>query len=398
LGLVARAFALAAIASAPIALYASPAMARPFMQSSQKVALIPSNAPAPSAGPDGIMPTSSYVRGRPSDSFGKFSFSNVGLNQISTASLSQYDTVALIQVNTSLLSPAAKAALAAFVANGGKLVIHDADETKSNDYSFLLPGSYSTKDGSGCNACGAQSGTSKIVTNTGLISSNPADSSYVNLAQMGKYSDAVGDANLLVSDDPRWFALATGTNAHSESGAQLAYADNNGRIIFNGFDTDSIQSSPTDPPRCAGQPNYKCPAGVPSVDWLAQMWYSELNQSWGTPAAGSGGGKPGSTALPKTKPVSSIGKHVTASQAGLPSSKACVAKRRMFLILRRLGAHGWGVQQVNVYVNGRRVLRMNRLRNVTLRHLPKKGKFTLKILASTNRGYHLVSQVRYHAC
>ena len=100
------------------------------------------------------------------------------------------------------LSAAAKAALAQFVANGGKLIIHDSDETTGNDYSWLLPGPYSSRIGASCTNCGLTSGTSKITQDSALMSANPADTSYVNLAELAKYTDALGDANLFVSDVP----------------------------------------------------------------------------------------------------------------------------------------------------------------------------------------------------
>ena len=260
----------------------TPATAATFMQSSVNVALIPSNAPPSSPGGLGVMPISSFVTGRPTDSFEKFSFKYVALNNITPATLASFDTVALIQVHTSDLSSAAKAALAQFVANGGKLLIHDSDEASLNDYSWLLPGPYSTKIGAGCNACGQALGTANIVENSGLISANPADPTYVSIPELLKYTDAVGDANLLVSDDPRWFASASGANAAKEAGAQVAYASNNGLIIYNGFDTDMIKPLASGPWLCVNAKNDVCPPNAhPSVDWLAEMWYAELNKSWG---------------------------------------------------------------------------------------------------------------------
>ena len=399
-GLVFHAAAVAAILCAPVAAVAAPPAIASATRSSSKVALIPSNGPVPPDGPDGIMPTSSYVAGRPSESFDKFSFHNVGLNQITSATLSQYDTVALIQVRPSQLTAAAKAALAKFVADSGKLIIHDADETSGNDYSWLLPGSYTTQVGAGCVNCGLSKGTSTITENTGLISANPSDPTYVNMSELGQYTDALGDANLLVTNDPHWFAAAKGMNGLNEAGAQLAYAQNNGLIIYNGFDTDTILPSPTSPWRCSGAPNYQCQGNNhESADWLAQMWYAELDKSWGSNS---------SSGLPQSNPVSSIGTTIPPSQAGLPTptpSKgkgpiACVAKSRMTLTLTRL-AHlkHHTVVQVDVYVNGRHVLRENgRLHNVVLQRLPRHKNVTVKIVATTKRRYHLISSVRYRAC
>jgi hypothetical protein len=143
--------------------------------------------------------------------------------------------------------------------------------------------------------------------------------------------------------------------------------------------------------------NNVCPANAhPSVDWLAQMWYAELNLSWGpstNPQSPPNG-------LPQTKPVSSIGTPLPPGQAGLPSNRACVAKRKLFLRLRNLAHHHRKVVRVDVYGNGRRVLRERgrRLRNVTLTRLPKTGNVVVRIVATTKRRYHIISTVRYRAC
>jgi hypothetical protein len=401
-GLMRRAAAATAILCASVAAATAPAAGAVSMQSSSKVALIPSNGPVPPAGlngQDGIMPTSSYVSGRASESFDKFSFHNVGLSQITSANLSQYDTVALIQVKTSQLTAAAKSALAKFVADGGKLIIHDADETSGNDYSWLLSGSYTTQVGGSCNNCGRSSGTSTITENSGLISANPSDPTYVNISELAQYTDALGDANLLVTNDPGWFAAAQGTNGLNESGAQIAYAQNNGLIIYNGFDTDMIKPTATSPWRCTGTPNYQCQGNNhPSVDWLAQMWYDELSKSWG-----SGG----SAGLPQSTPASSIGTTIPPSDAGLPTPgtgpgsrpTACVARARMTLHLSQLKRKHRSVVQVDVYVNGRHVLReKGRIHDVVLKRLPRHKYVTVKIVATTKRRYHLISSVRYRAC
>jgi hypothetical protein len=379
---------------------AGPASAVTPMQSSQQVALIPSNDPRNPPGTiGGVMPISTYVDGHPSESFDNFHFHFLALNNITPTSLASYDTVALIQVHTSELTSSAKAALAQFVANGGKLIIHDSDETSLNDYSWLLPGNYSTKIGAGCNGCGTTSGTSNIKESSGLISANPSDPSYVSIPELIKYTDAVGDANLLVSDDPRWFAVASGTNANGESGAQVAYASNGGLIIYNGFDTDFIKAKATDPWTCVKQPNDVCSGNNhESVDWLAQLWYAELAKSWGSTTA------QGPNGLPQTTPVSSIGTSLPPSQAGLPSNRSCIAKRKLFLRLQnlsaRLSTRHRKVVQIDVYVNGVRVVREKgrHMHNVTLRKLPKNRNVVVKVVATTNRRYHYISSTRYHAC
>jgi hypothetical protein len=402
---------VATVAAFALAVSATPALATTFVHNaSQKVALIPQAGPVPSAGP-GMMPTSSYVTGRPSESFNRFQFSNLPVNQITPANLSKFDTVALIQVRSVSLSTRARAALARFVAGGGKLLIHDSDETSRNDYTWLLPGGLTTQIGLGCIGCGSASGTATVLANSSLISANPADPSYVNFPDLAKFTDALGDSNLFVSTNPRWIPLSKGTNARNESGANLAYAsNNNGLIVYNGFDTDFIKTSASDPFLC-NNPNtgYKCPkppAAQPTVDYLAQMWYSELAQGWGTPpnsGGGSGGGGTGGgggNGLPHPKPVVDIGTLIAASSAGLPSNRLCVANRTLLLALKRL-AHvpHRRIVQADVYVNRKHVLRERRhFTNKRIKHLPRHGKYTVRVIATTARGFHLIAQRRYRAC
>jgi hypothetical protein len=413
--MAARCVAAAGILTAAIALSASPAMA---LGASHNVAVIPSNQPNPVEGigpahPDGILPISTTVAGNPNESFDKFSFTNVAISQITSGELSKFDTAVLNQVRIRALPSSATTALAQFVADGGKLIIHDADGTNLNDYSWVL-GQGSTQVGAGCNngpSCGKQSGTATILANTALISANPADASYVNLSDMGAFTDAVGDSNLLTSSTPSWVAAVRGTNANNEQGAQLAYATHGkGLAVYNGFDTDMIMPTATSQWRCVGSPDtqYFCPAGAPheQVDWLAQMWYNELSLS-ATPTTA-----PGQTPTP----VSTIGTPVPPSKAGLPPANSCLAKQSVFLRLLNLVRHHRNLVRIDVYVNGRhrlresvrkvhvkvhghrRLVKRGRWHNATLRNLPKTGKVVIKVVATTSRRYHLISKQTYQAC
>ena len=251
--------------------------------------------------------------------------------------------------------------------------------------------------GASCNECGLSSGTSTISVNTSLISANPADPSYVNIADMQHYTDAVGDSNLLTSLGQGWFAAAQGANAKAEQGAQVAYATpGSGLVVYNGFDTDMIMPTATSPWRCVmDAPTYLCPitpgAQHEQVDWVAQMWYNELNES--PQSAGPG--------LPATNPVSSIGTPVSPGAAGLPSNTKCLARRSVFLRLLRLVSHhnSKHIAQIDVFVNGRHRLReRGHWHNVTVRRLPNHGTYVIKIVATTRRHYHLISRQRYHGC
>jgi len=396
---VARVAAVATILGAAAAISASPAMA---LTASHSVALIPSNQPSPPEGfngQDGILPISTTVAGKPAESFGKFSFTNVALTQISASELAKFDTVVLNEVRVTALTAVDKTALSQFVANGGKLLIDDSDATHNNDYSWVVPGTGTTQVGAGCNNCGL---TAKvlptIVQNSGLISGNSSDPSYVNLADMNQYTDAVGDSNLLTSSTlgHGWFAAVTGQNAKGEAGAQIAFAtDGTGLVVYNGFDTDMVMPTATSPWRCVMDPqtHYDCPtAAHEQADWVAQIWYNELNESWGP--QGTGG-------LPTSTPVSSVGTPVTPGAAGLPSNTQCVARKSILLRLLRLVSHHnrKHIMRIDVFLNGRHRLKEHgHWHNVTLRRLPNHGTYVVKVVATTRRHYHLISRQRYHAC
>jgi len=221
------------------------ASAVPFRAASSEVALVPARGPVGII--DGQMPTSGTVSGVPAESFSRFTFTNVALSQIDSATLAHYDTAVLMQVQTSELGAAQKAAIVQFVTNGGELIIHDSDETAANDYSWLP---YPGMVGAGCRGCGSTSGTSKVVVNSNLISANPSDASYVDLAEMGRRTDAIGDANLFVSSDPHWLLGATVTNSNNETGSTVTYANDNGLMIYNGYDTDYVRPSSAGPWTC----------------------------------------------------------------------------------------------------------------------------------------------------
>ena len=60
-----------------VAMFVPSAMAATPMASSTNVGLIPAAGPVPPQGSQGVMPTASDVSGRPDESFGRFSFSDV---------------------------------------------------------------------------------------------------------------------------------------------------------------------------------------------------------------------------------------------------------------------------------------------------------------------------------
>jgi hypothetical protein len=121
-----------------------------------------------------------------------------------TEDLAGFDTVALVGIcdigSANFLGNAVwRDAIHGFVARGGKLLIWDS-ECQNTDYSqFVLP--FGTNNPG---ALGAQ-GTLGITEENSLSRSAPiTNPRFVDAILVGSGTDAVGDANVFVSQDSRW--------------------------------------------------------------------------------------------------------------------------------------------------------------------------------------------------
>lgn len=261
----------AAISMAFGAVLPGQALAAPH--TSSNVAIIEGSG----SGDVGVLPESGTVGGSPADSFDQFTFTELDQSQIDSATLSQYDTVVLNQVFTDELDAAQEQALSEFVTSGGKLIIHDADGTVANDYSWLpIPASAGTP----CQNCGNLDGVATVVESNSMVSGDPSSPAYIDVSELPGNTDAVGDANMLLSPVPGWFVDIHGQNDNNVGGAIHAYASDVGEIIYDGFDFDSIG---TDEPS--------------GNDWLSKLYFDELSQQWdpdglprSVPLSGGGGG------------------------------------------------------------------------------------------------------------
>jgi hypothetical protein len=154
------------------------------------------------------------------------------------------DTVVLEQVCDIKKSIRAdvKQALVAWVANGNKLIISDADSCGPNsvpDYSFL-PYSFATSNPGGRSAASAL----QILEQNFLVSPDSHDPAFFDepswrLKQNGNASNDLGDSNTVVQYDDHWCGALFGTNAIGGSGFVMAYAHyGRGVIIYDGIDRD----------------------------------------------------------------------------------------------------------------------------------------------------------------
>ena len=154
-----------------------------------------------------------------------------------------FDTVVLSQVCERLPS-AFKKALIAWVAQGHKLIIQDADSCgKGPDYGFL-PYRFAT---SNAGAQGAPSDTLIFVEENILASAQPKEASFLNvppwLASENGNRNELGDSNLITQYDSHWCGHLFTTNVKSENGFVEAYAHfGRGLIIYDGFDIDQKDS------------------------------------------------------------------------------------------------------------------------------------------------------------
>ncbi len=156
------------------------------------------------------------------------------------------------------LSAAQKTTLVDFVDAGGKLIIYDS-ECPTQDYSWLPYGFTTSNPG----AQGAQ-GTLTIVENNALSSDSSSDPKFIDASVLSSQTDAIGDMNVMTTQDAAWCLDMSGTNVTPVTGPVHTYARyGTGLLIYNGMDVDTLSSSTT-PNSTSGSGN------------LAKIWLQEL--------------------------------------------------------------------------------------------------------------------------
>jgi hypothetical protein len=212
----------------------------------------------------GTLPTTTTG---PTGSFTSFTFTNLAPVTVNAVTLAPFDTVLLnvassgMNCNINTLTASQKTDIVNFLNGGGKLIIYDS-ECSPQDYSWLPNPFATTNSASGFGG----SGTVNIVEDNFLGTDNSTDSHFINETTLGQNTDAVGDMNVLTTQDPDICLHMSGTNAANETGAtHVYYKSGSGLLIYNGFDID-FSSSATSPDSAA-------PAGN-----IAKIWLQELQQ------------------------------------------------------------------------------------------------------------------------
>lgn len=208
----------------------------------------------------------------PTGAFTDFTFTDVPVASVNATTLGVFDTVLLNVASTGMgcninnLSAAQKTDLVNFLNGGGKLIIYDS-ECPPQDYSWL-PHPFTT---SNPGALGG-TGTVNIVEDNFLGTDTTGDPHFIDEVLLGQQTDAVGDMNVLTTQDPSICLHMSGTNAAQQSGpTHVYYQSGSGLLIYNGFDVDFLDVTTA--------PDASTPSGN-----LAKIWLQELQQ----PRDGSG--------------------------------------------------------------------------------------------------------------
>lgn len=204
-----------------------------------------------------------------------FNFTPFPPGAVTSGSLASFDIAVLNMASSALacnaanLPTPAKAEIIAVAQAGKKVLIFDSECSVGGtglDYSWL-PYPFATANPG---ALGARGTLTIVEENT--LSTNAPGPYYINAGYLGSSTDAVGDMNVMTTQDPAWCVDMAGTNARGVTGAVHTYANfptgtDQGLFIYNGLDMDFLSFN-----RGTG------------TQELLKIWFNELLQ----PVAPSG--------------------------------------------------------------------------------------------------------------
>ena len=126
--------------------------------------------------------------------------------------------------------------------------------------------------------------------------------------------------------------------------------------------------------------------------WISVLLIAGLLLATAAAVLAAAGGSSSSNSAAKTQYCNG-----NCGGGGGPSAKHCVDRRRFVFTLHQ--PRGGRIVRVAVYVNGRRVRTIHRRRivRIALARLPL-GTFTVRLVATTNRGVRIHSSRRYSGC
>jgi len=167
-----------------------------------------------------------------------YHFTALSIAVFTPAALAGVDTVVLGYMCDlgKKIAPWQAQALLDFTQSGHKLIIDDADNCTSTDYSFL-PYQFRTSNP----GARAASGNNLILVEPSTLGDDTkASKQYVDLKPWFSWADnQIGDANTVFTKDPHWCGHLFGTNVLNVDGFMHMYAPfGQGLFIYNGFDKD----------------------------------------------------------------------------------------------------------------------------------------------------------------
>lgn len=215
----------------------------------------------------GCLPVAGYT------ALNGFSFTPLSPGAVTAGSLAAFDIAVVnmatytLQCDANNLPAAAKAEIIGFAGAGKKVLIYDSEcyfgvGGAGVDYSWL-PYPFTTANPG---ALGAQGTLTIVEENT--LSTNASGPYFIDAGILGTQTDAVGDMNVMTTQDPAWCVDMAGTNDLGVTGAVHTYANyptgtDFGLFIYNGLDMDYLYYGPT---------------GPTGTQELLKVWVNELLQ------------------------------------------------------------------------------------------------------------------------
>lgn len=238
--LVAAGFAALLISAALLGFPAHSRGASGGGRPSNNVAVVPGFTPKPYPGFNGVpaLPVTS-------PGVAKYHFSPLAPEGVTTAALSNYDTVILYGIRWSDIPSSGQAAINAFAAKH-KVLIWDADATGSQAYSNFIHPFTTLSSGQSYKGKPTDSVVYFAKNVDFLASSNPASPFYLDPTQLVHDRDELNDMNAIKTGTANWRPSILAANHGNPRGAwPIAWSygvigDHTGMTIYSGLDADAF--------------------------------------------------------------------------------------------------------------------------------------------------------------
>jgi hypothetical protein len=207
---------------------------------SSNVAVVPGFAPPPYKGNSGVPPLPVNV-----PELAKYHFTQLPVNQVTTAALQNYDTVILYGILWSDVPSSAQTAINSFAAKH-KVVIWDADGTGSQVYSSFVHPFSTLSSGQGFQGKPSDSVVSFPTGVDFLASSNTASPYFLDPIQLVHDKDELNDMNAMKTATSNWRPALLAANHGIPGGAwPIAWSygvigSHTGLTIYSGLDADAF--------------------------------------------------------------------------------------------------------------------------------------------------------------